>query len=63
MKTARRLALVLLLISLAGCGGGMTSNPPDPPDPPSAKYTTTFPLTENPFSEGGNWVNGGVRRP
>ncbi|MEP6596575.1 MAG: hypothetical protein ABJA71_11550 [Ginsengibacter sp.] len=23
-------------------------------------YTTNFPLTENPISEGGNWVNGGT---
>jgi hypothetical protein len=23
-------------------------------------YTTNFPLTENPISEGGNWVNGAV---
>jgi hypothetical protein len=23
-------------------------------------YSTTFPLTENPISEGGNWVNGGT---
>jgi hypothetical protein len=23
-------------------------------------YTTNFPLTENPISEGGNWVNGGA---
>ena len=23
-------------------------------------YTTTFPLTENPISEGGNWINGGT---
>ena len=23
-------------------------------------YTTSFPLTENPISEGGNWVNGGT---
>jgi hypothetical protein len=28
--------------------------------PPSAhSYTTTFPLTENPISEGGRWINGG----
>ena len=26
-------------------------------DPPG-KYSTTFALTENPISEGGNWVNG-----
>ncbi len=23
-------------------------------------YTTHFPLTENPISEGGKWINGGV---
>lgn len=26
--------------------------------PGSRTYTTTFPLTENPISEGGNWING-----
>jgi len=24
-------------------------------------YSTTFPLIENPISEGGNWINGGLR--
>lgn len=28
------------------------------PLPPSADFTTTFPLTENPISEGGKWLNG-----
>src|SRR6266446_8723499 len=26
----------------------------------SHTYTTNFPLTENPISEGGNWINGGA---
>ncbi len=26
----------------------------------AAPYTTTFPLTENPLSEGGRWINGGT---
>jgi len=34
------------------------SNLPPPPAP-GRTYTTTFPLTENPISEGGNWINGG----
>ena len=33
------------------------SGPTAPADPPG-KYSTTFPLTENPISEGGKWVNG-----
>lgn len=27
---------------------------------PGRSYTTAFPLTENPISENGNWINGGV---
>ena len=30
----------------------------NPPPPPGRTYTTNFPLTENPISEGGNWLNG-----
>ncbi len=26
----------------------------------AATYTTNFPLTENPISEGGHWINGGL---
>lgn len=35
--------------------------PPPPPPPPSGfrTYATSFPLTENPISEGGLWINGG----
>ena len=31
----------------------------NPPSSPGHTYTTNFPLTENPISEGGNWLNGG----
>jgi hypothetical protein len=35
--------------------GQSSSNPP-----PGRTYTTTFPLGENPISEGGNWINAGT---
>ncbi|HLZ32203.1 MAG TPA: hypothetical protein VKV73_33185 [Chloroflexota bacterium] len=28
--------------------------------PPAHRYSTAFPLTENPISEGGSWINGGA---
>ena len=64
MKIGRERALLLLLASITcGCGGPAIQNPPDPPqnppDPPGS-YSTTFELAENPISEGGKWVNGGV---
>lgn len=47
----------LLLVSLTcGCGGSYTTPTADPP----GAYSTKFPLTENPISEGGKWINGGV---
>ena len=53
----RRVIMLLLLSVIWGCGGaGKSSDPQDPP----GLYSTTFNLTENPISEGGNWVNGGV---
>jgi hypothetical protein len=55
MSIVRKLAVAVLLACLPGCGGSFTS--PDPPSTPG-KYSTKFPLTENPISEGGNWVNG-----
>jgi IPT/TIG domain len=37
--------------------GQSSSNPP----PPAGRtYTTNFPQTENPISEGGNWINAGT---
>jgi len=29
----------------------------------SASYSTNFPLTENPISEGGKWISGGINPP
>ena len=58
MTSVRTRVFALLLVSLNyGCGGGTsTSNKLDP----SGDYLTNFPLTENPISEGGKWVNGGT---
>lgn len=56
MKIVWRRALTLILVWLTwGCGGG-SSTPTTAGDP----YSTSFPLTEDPISEGGNWVNGGA---
>ena len=55
MKIVRKRGSALLLLCLC-CGCGGTGNTTDPP----GTYSTTFPQTENPISEGGNWVNGGV---
>jgi hypothetical protein len=34
--------------------------PPATPPPSKLSYTTNFPLGENPISEGGRWINGGI---
>jgi hypothetical protein len=62
MKMAHRLSMMVLLVfSVGSCGGPIPTNTGNSPDPdPSGRYSTTFPLTENPISEGGKWVNGGV---
>ncbi len=44
-----RFSSVLFLFSLVVPAAGI-----------SQTYTTSFPLTENPISEGGNWINGGT---
>jgi len=55
VKIAWKWGAALLLIFLGfGCAGPHAANTMDPP----GKYSTTFALTENPISEGGNWVNG-----
>jgi hypothetical protein len=43
--------LTLLLFELAFLGGAEAQG---------RKYTTSFPLTQNPISEGGHWINGGM---
>lgn len=59
MKTVRTRAVALLLVSITcGCGSSVPAADP-PPDLPG-NYSTNFPLTENPISEGGKWVNGGA---
>src|SRR6185312_4061031 len=40
----------------AGSGGGAGGSDAGPGA--TRSYTTTFPLTENPISEGGNWIDG-----
>ena len=45
------ISLLILLFAVA-CGRGSTATP--------NTYSTTFPATENPISEGGKWVNGGT---
>ncbi len=49
----------LLLLLAAGCGGATRgSDGGDAAAPITRTYTTMFPLTENPISEGGSWLNG-----
>jgi hypothetical protein len=58
MKMVLKRGAGLLLLCLSwGCGGSPT-NTPTAADPPG-NYSTSFPSTENPISEGGKWVNGG----
>jgi len=57
----------ILLLLVAGCGGGAGRSDAgsgggaggsDAGPGATRSYTTTFPLTENPISEGGNWIDG-----
>ena len=41
-------------------GGGTTASTPCGSGVPAGSYTTNFPLTENPISEGGRWTNAGA---
>jgi hypothetical protein len=60
MRIVWKLSMPLLLLTLAaGCGGARSLNTPIAPDPPGS-YSTKFPLSENPMSDGSKWVNGGV---
>ncbi len=49
MKKAPAIARVIFLVLLAWVSGTAA---------PARTYTTHFPLTENPISEGTNWING-----
>jgi hypothetical protein len=50
----------ILLAYLAGCSVGPSTNTmaSHPPTPHAASYSTMFPLTESPISEGGHWMGG-----
>jgi hypothetical protein len=57
LKHGWKRALALLLVTLTGgCGGGITPGA----SVRSGSYSSTFPAAENPISESGKWVNGGV---
>jgi hypothetical protein len=57
-----RLLLVAVIVSAGACNSGSESGT-SPSQPlvgtPAHRYTTSFPLTENPISENGVWINGG----
>jgi hypothetical protein len=54
-------AMLTAAIAFSGCGKGNsppgTSFPGVPGPVPTRSYTTNFPGTENPISEGGRWTN------
>ncbi len=57
------LPAIVLLALFAGCSGkqnAATSAAPvaQPPAPRAASYSTKFPKTEDPISEGGRWIGG-----
>ena len=56
MNTAQRRTLSLLCAAafVAACDAG------DVLAPAGRTYSTAFPLTEDPISEGGSWINGGT---
>jgi len=63
MRTKPRLMLVLPAIGLMiACRGGDSSSSAGPVGASGTlnRYTTSFPLKENPISEGGRWINGGA---
>ena len=49
MKMVKRLSMKYLVVILLLAAVAVAQ-----------RYTTNFPLTENPISEGGEWINGGV---
>jgi len=57
LKPGWKRALAVFLATLTGgCGGGITPGASER----SGSYSSTFPAAENPISESGKWVNGGV---
>jgi hypothetical protein len=54
------LCCILPLAGLEGCGGSSSNRSSQPPPSQGNPYSTQFAVTENPISEGGHWINGGV---
>jgi hypothetical protein len=62
----RGASIAVMAMLSATCGGDQRPGPTQPFPPTlnagagGGTYTTSFPLTENPISEAGNWINGGT---
>jgi hypothetical protein len=57
--TATTMAIVLNIL-VAGCSRSEDTSAVGPAHAAGKSYTTHFLLAENPISEAGNWINGGV---
>jgi hypothetical protein len=53
-------ASLLMCLFLASCSSGGGGNRGGGNGGQNQSYTTSFPATENPISEGGKWINGGT---
>jgi hypothetical protein len=51
---------IALSIQLVGCSYSGNAPGVSPSHATQRNYTTKFPIAENPISEGGNWINGGI---
>jgi hypothetical protein len=47
-----------VVVTAAGCSANNPTKAPSAAAPPGNSYTTSFPLKENPISEGGRWMDG-----
>src|SRR4051795_227803 len=54
------LASRIVSLRSAASTAALTDRTHSPETQPPRSYSTSFPLAENPFSEGGNWINGRV---
>ena len=59
MMKRLRVGLGILLILIVNCCGG-SGRGGDNGNVSQNSYTSNFPLTETPISEGGHWINGGI---
>ena len=59
MRNRRLLVCPLICLSFLLPNCSSSSSASEPGGTPAKSYSTVFPLTENPISENGNWINGG----